>query len=884
MPHVNLQLVVISASQNDQGDLVRFFEKADYLLQDMAFIVVSPHEEEQEQLVNWVNHCCNSLQTKQVEGYTALSAGMIYFVPYGKHIVLNEGAFVHNNAMNSSSSSLINSFWQSIATYHSEAVCVSMQAEQAYMEGMLMVRDAGGMIILQEGGLGSLSGRRQAFLTEFDYILRAEYIPPAIRHHRSEQADWLTEEETSFSLDIPSPSSPPSPLTEDVPAPVQFNEWAARQFSPAVLFICPKTNKIVHVTDSVKRLLSLPNNSQGKVYTHLLEDTIVQAIQAIGEAIFMGRESSCVREVLVDDVSTAMQKHPIRLVGKNMIVHGSSLLVLKLENDYWMQEMDVVKSDSLEIDADYRKKINDLGELNDDLNNILQSTDIGTLFLDNELQVRKFTNSILQHIYLKQCKLGTSIKDLSWLIKYENLEEDALEVLKTKRFIEREVEHQNGDWFQVRIHPYSTADYTINGLVITFLKVSNIKKLKVRLNQLSEELEQQGLELVRTMMELREEVSRKKENATVLARQNALLASVLNSMTDGIIAVDDLGRIFMLNEMAQNLSGIQVGDDLGMWIDQRELLHLGTRRVVKKNANPFVHILQGEAVHNVEICIRQKGDLGVRYWKLNALPLRLEQEEGQGTVIAISDITRQKLYEISLYESEQTKKAILEAIPDVLFRLNNEGICLDYIPNVNQSIIPVAAFIDNHICDVLPNYVGEGIMETVKVVLKDKTVETYHFEVLEDDLFHFYETRISLVDKEEVLCMIRDITQQVIAEEAMLKSLAYFREMIKMNPAPVVLHDRNGKIIETNPALLKMLRIDSVEEIEECNVFSFINNTIERNNAKTVIKRGYTDELPKSTACYSITCLDGTCIKVEANASIITYKNQLVVHVVLKEV
>lgn len=886
MPYQYPKLVVISAAISDQEEVIHFFERADYLLEEMAFIILASHDEEQEKLMHILAHRCNGLCTQQVDEYTALEAGNIYFIPHGKHIVLNEGAFVHNNAMNSRTFSSNNSFWESVATYHAGATCISMQVDPAHLDGMLLVRDAGGMMLLQETGVNTSVSRRQTFLAEFDYILKAENMPFIIKHHQSEQFDWIEEEELNYSI-------PPSATDQvdysttvggQVLAPAQFNEWAAKQFSPAVLFICPITGIMVHATDSVRRILLLPSDFQGQVYTGLSQKNIVQAIGQVIENIEQKKQAVYVHELIVEELVTNKQANMIRLVAKKMKVDERPLLVLKLEADYWTnEELQISEQDIWGMDETYRKKINELGELNDDLTNILQSTDIGTLFLDNELRVRKFTNSILQHLYLKECQLGVSIKDLAWLIKYEDLVSDAIQVLQTKRFIEREVEHENGEWFQVRIHPYATADYTINGLVITFLKVSNIKKLKVRLNELSEELEKQGLELVRTMMELREEVSRKKENAANLAQQNALLASVLNSMSDGIIAINEEGQVFMLNEMATAISGIEKGGSLASWMETKEFLHIGTHRLLSNDSNPFHLILKGNEIHNIEIGVQQKGDLGLRYWKVNALPLRLQYEGGKGIVIAISDITRQKLYEISLHESEQTKKAILEAIPDVLFRLNKEGICLDYIPNADQSNIPTAAFVDNHICDVLPTYAGQGIMETMELVLKDKTMQTYHFEVLENDVFHFYETRISIVKDNEVLCMIRDITDQVVAEEAMQKSVSYFRQMITMNPAPVVLHDRKGKIKEANPALLKMIGATSIEDIEDRSVFSFIVQNNQRNEAKTAIKRGYTDEFPDTKACYSLKRLDGSLIKVEATGTIITYQNQLIVQVVLKE-
>ncbi len=137
------------------------------------------------------------------------------------------------------------------------------------------------------------------------------------------------------------------------------------------------------------------------------------------------------------------------------------------------EELQSVNEELITVNAEYQAKIQELIELNDDMDNLLASTDIGTIFLDKDLLVRKFTPAITRTVNLMEMDLGRPINHITHKIINEDFIADVNRVLKTLVPIEKEVQGQEMEWFLLRINPYRTKDNYIKGIVITFIDVTD---------------------------------------------------------------------------------------------------------------------------------------------------------------------------------------------------------------------------------------------------------------------------------------------------------------------------------------------------------------------------------------------------------------------------
>jgi two-component system, chemotaxis family, CheB/CheR fusion protein len=135
------------------------------------------------------------------------------------------------------------------------------------------------------------------------------------------------------------------------------------------------------------------------------------------------------------------------------------------------------------VNAELRSKLDDLALAQSDMQNLLNSTEIATLFLDNVLNVRRFTEHISRIIHLRDGDIGRPLSELASTLVYPQLHTDAKEVLRTLAFSEKQIATTDGHWLTVRIMPYRTAANVINGVVITFVDITASKELEARLRK-----------------------------------------------------------------------------------------------------------------------------------------------------------------------------------------------------------------------------------------------------------------------------------------------------------------------------------------------------------------------------------------------------------------
>lgn len=145
------------------------------------------------------------------------------------------------------------------------------------------------------------------------------------------------------------------------------------------------------------------------------------------------------------------------------------------------EEMQSMNEELQTVNIELQSKIADYKDTNNDMKNLLNSTDIATLFLDKELNIRRFTDQLNSLFKLRQTDIGRPFTDLVTDLQYPKLEEHANDVLRTLVFKETDIPTHDQRWFKVRIMPYRTIDDHINGLVITFIDISKAKKMEAEL-------------------------------------------------------------------------------------------------------------------------------------------------------------------------------------------------------------------------------------------------------------------------------------------------------------------------------------------------------------------------------------------------------------------
>ncbi|WP_083270185.1 chemotaxis protein CheB [Lacunisphaera limnophila] len=162
---------------------------------------------------------------------------------------------------------------------------------------------------------------------------------------------------------------------------------------------------------------------------------------------------------------------------------NEELLAANEELQSTNEELHSVNEELYTVNAEFERKNHELKTVGEDLNNLLASTEIGTLFLDRHLRIRRFTPAIARIFHLLPQDISRPIDHLAYQIEGEpNLQQHLREVLTTGVPTAREIHTREGNWLLQRVLPFRTAEDKVDGVVMTFTDISAIKSMQDKLN------------------------------------------------------------------------------------------------------------------------------------------------------------------------------------------------------------------------------------------------------------------------------------------------------------------------------------------------------------------------------------------------------------------
>jgi chemotaxis methyl-accepting protein methylase len=147
------------------------------------------------------------------------------------------------------------------------------------------------------------------------------------------------------------------------------------------------------------------------------------------------------------------------------------------------EEMQSLNEELQTVNAEQQSKMDELSRVNNDMRNLLNSTEIVTVFLDKSLRVLRFTSGSNRIFKLIPADMGRPLSDIVTDLQYPELPEDARSVLRTLVFLEKQITTPDRRWYSVRIMPYRTMEDAIVGVVITFADITAAKQLETELRK-----------------------------------------------------------------------------------------------------------------------------------------------------------------------------------------------------------------------------------------------------------------------------------------------------------------------------------------------------------------------------------------------------------------
>lgn len=147
------------------------------------------------------------------------------------------------------------------------------------------------------------------------------------------------------------------------------------------------------------------------------------------------------------------------------------------------EELQSLNEELITVNHELKDKVEELSRANTDLNNLMTSTDLATIFLDRQLRVVRFTPRVQETFNLLPADLGRPISDITHKLRYDTLMADAERVLDRLNVIEHEVEGEDARTFLARMSPYRTLDDRISGVVVTLIDVTRVKRVEAELRE-----------------------------------------------------------------------------------------------------------------------------------------------------------------------------------------------------------------------------------------------------------------------------------------------------------------------------------------------------------------------------------------------------------------
>ncbi len=274
------------------------------------------------------------------------------------------------------------------------------------------------------------------------------------------------------------------------------------------------------------------------------------------------------------------------------------------------EELQSVNEELATVNTELQQKIDDLSKASSDMQNLLASTQVSTIFLDTALRIRRFTQPVTDFIPLIASDEGRPLAHVATNLHYDKLVLDAQEVLRSLVPIEREVQSHQGQWYIMRVLPYRTVHNVIDGVVITF---NDVTKLKTALNELEKSRLQQY------------EVDRRCKFAE----------SIVYTVRESLMVLDQDLKVVFANESFSRVFRIDSKD-----IEGKPFFTLGNHQW---DIPPVRQLLEGilsQQTSSEGVEVRQEFEhIGSRTLLLYARGLKDFGAEGRFILLTVEDVT-----------------------------------------------------------------------------------------------------------------------------------------------------------------------------------------------------------------------------------------------------
>ncbi len=553
---------------------------------------------------------------------------------------------------------------------------------------------------------------------------------------------------------------------------VQYRDLFINDNEAVHLSVTPKKIENLNRTYLLITLVesSTKPEDKGEIIVYDVEKTARQRINDLENELKSTRENL---QATIEELQTSNEE----LIAANEELQSTN------------EELQSVNEELYTINSEHQANILELTELNDDVNNLLQSTEIGTLFLDEKMRIRKFNKSITEQISIAESDIGRPIEHFATKLIYPRLLKDVKQVLDTLIPFQKEVQDKNDNWFLMRILPYRTSENQIKGVVITFVSINELKEAG-QLRVLTEQL--------------KNEVNQHKDTQQKLKEQNEAFSLLFSALPDLYLRMDSTGVII----------DAMVGPN-GPKVKPERLINNNVSSILPPNQIG----ISMEVIRNIQksgkprtIDYKVENSLGSQIYEARLMPAY------EGEVVAvIRDITHDNALRQELYNQGRELSLLFETVPDLFFRIDKNGNFISSkIGEGFEALIPDRPLENMNIIHAFPLDYADTVFNAIQVSIESQETGIVTVSAIGKDAeSRLYECRIMPLTNNEATCIIRDVTELRARENRLIQLADELR-------------DQKEQLATSNKALEQFAYITSHDLKEPIRSISSFSQLLER--------------------------------------------------------
>ncbi|HWI40901.1 MAG TPA: ATP-binding protein, partial [Verrucomicrobiae bacterium] len=350
-------------------------------------------------------------------------------------------------------------------------------------------------------------------------------------------------------------------------------------------------------------------------------------------------------QVTKESLQTTVEE--LQTANEELQATNEELLAANEELQSTNEELHSVNEELYTVNSEFELKNKELVQLYQDHENLLRSTEVGTVYLDRDLRIRKFNPAIERFFHLLPQDVGRPLEHIAYqLANQEQMLEDVHRVLATGTQVEREVSTSEGHWLLKRVLPFRTETDTIGGVVITFTDVTQLKEAEQTVLQLNRDLEKKVEE--RTG-ELRDEMAVRLAAEEALNRSLEKYRVLFESFPLAITISDAQGKVIEANPMAERLSAVVKGEVPQPGSSSARVFRPDGAPLHPHDFPSVKALRENRVIEDVEMGVEQE-DGSIVWLNVTAHPIPLPQ---LGVATTYADVTGRKAMTLELREAKE---------------------------------------------------------------------------------------------------------------------------------------------------------------------------------------------------------------------------------------